>query len=94
MKVHPEMLMKTKVGEKKVSGIRYQVSGRKAEFGSPKPTDHPSPARAVDSDSWLLAPHSCYSKMKVHPDMLMKIMKASVRYQVPGVRETVRSPGS
>jgi hypothetical protein len=31
MKVHPEMLMKTKDGEKKVSGVRYQVSAKKSE---------------------------------------------------------------
>jgi hypothetical protein len=50
--------------------------------------------RRINSDSCLLTPFSCPQKMKVTPEICMKTKEREKRFQVSGVREKVRSPGS
>jgi hypothetical protein len=53
MKVHPEMLLKTKEGKKEV--VRYQVAGRGHEFESLKTSAAGTLFWLLTPGSWLLA---------------------------------------
>jgi hypothetical protein len=58
-----------------VSGFRSKESEKSpsSDVGRPKfNAENSNPIRSGDSVYWLLTPHSCSSKMKVHPEMLMK----------------------